>query len=213
MKKIAALRSETAIELFGDYHQTASGQRPHIDKHTAYSEIKKLFMRHFPRRASSCVEKYFDAEMNHIEKTSFGERVEYETIFLSSRQKYPFLSILQSSFYFTSIRNFLEKFQPEDIILVSARILESPDKRMHFLSRLTGTPRLLPEIPFGFSSKDLPFEEPPPDFAAAQWNLLRRMFTYDMMQLKKTLTDNNVDQSLLDWAELMKNLEPAPSFP
>ena len=42
MKKIAALRSETAIELFGDYHQTASGQRPHIDKHTAYSEIKKF---------------------------------------------------------------------------------------------------------------------------------------------------------------------------
>lgn len=207
MKKLLAQQGEGAAQLARDfYSETDPKLAANIDAQSAYLEQKQAFLQFFPRKSAPFVAQYFDDEIARLRQGNFAERVQYETAFHFSRGGYPFLPVLAMSFYYHSLRQLLEKYLPEDIIVLSLQTLQDADKRAHFLQRLLGKQVATPAVPLTFSTEHYDFDEAKPDFAAAEWQGLRQIFAYDLEQTAALLQAKNVDSTLLDWQELGQHM-------
>ncbi|NJC46833.1 hypothetical protein [Xanthomonas arboricola] len=213
MNKINALQGSEALAL-SDSYLTNSGtttsrdgtRLPKITASTSYQEQKDLHIRMFSRVSSGYIEHHFDAEIDRLRKGDFAGRLDYETAFLMTRRSFPFMSILVASFYYTCIRSFLERYRPEDLILVSLDKLKEEANRVKFLSRLIGEVPETNDVKFGFSSRDLPFDEQKPDFDAPKLDSLRTALSYDLQQYSDLLAARGVATDLLDWDDLRRHL-------
>ncbi|WP_238155911.1 MULTISPECIES: hypothetical protein [Xanthomonas] len=213
MKKINALHDNEALALSHSYLKTSGtttardGTRlPEITAFTSYQEEKDLHVRMFPRVSSGYVERHFDAENDRLRQGDFAGRLDYEAAFLMTRRSFPFMSVLAASFYYTSIKSFLDRYRPEDLILVSLDKLKEDANRVKFLSRLIGEVPKTDDVNFGFSSRDLPFDEQEPDFDAAKFDSLRSALSYDLHQYSDLLAARGVATDLLDWDDLRRHM-------
>ena len=123
--------------------------------------------------------------------------------FFFSTNTYPFLSAMESSTYYSGIKNILKKYPAEDVIIMTTSSLNNIENRSHFLSRLTSPPHpTLGPIPFEFSSQRFDIGESRPDFTHEHWKHLKNIFSSDLTRLREILDENHVDQTLLNWDEL-----------
>ncbi|MCL1530300.1 hypothetical protein M3O57_07900 [Xanthomonas nasturtii] len=213
MKKINALQDSESLALSDSYLKTSGttttrdGTRlPKITASTIYQEQKNLHIRMFPRVSSGYVEQHFDAEIDRLRQGDFAGRLDYEAAFLMTRRSFPFMSVLVASFYYTSIKSFLDRYRPEDLILVSLDKLKEEANRAKFLSRLIGEVPETDDVKFGFSSRDLPFDEQEPNFEAPKFDSLRTALSYDLQQYSDLLAARGVATDLLDWDDLRRHL-------
>ncbi|MGV7195269.1 hypothetical protein [Xanthomonas axonopodis] len=213
MNKINALQEGEALALSNSYLKASgtttarNGTRmPKIIASTPYQEEKDLQLRMFPRVSSGYVERHFDAEIDRLRKGDFAGRLDYETAFLMTRRNFPFMSVLVGSFYYAGIRSFLDRYRPEDLILVSLDKLKEEANRVKFLSRLIGEVPETDDVKFVFSSRDLPFDEQEPDFDVPKFDSLRTAFSYDLQQYSDLLAARDVATDLLDWDDLRRHL-------
>ncbi|KAB7771934.1 hypothetical protein CKY51_02365 [Xanthomonas maliensis] len=213
MKKINALQDSEALALSNRYLKTSGtttardGTRlPKITASTSYQEQKDFHVRMFPRASSGYVEQHFDAENDRLRQGNFAARLDYEAAFLMTRRSFPFMSVLAASFYYAGIRSFLDRYRPEDLILVSLDKLKEDASRVKFLSRLIGEVPETDDLKFGFSSRDLAFDEQKPDFDAPTFDSLRNALLYDLKQYSDLVTARGVATDLLDWDDLRRHL-------
>ncbi|WP_225209680.1 hypothetical protein [Xanthomonas bonasiae] len=213
MKKINALQGSEALALSDSYLKasgtttTQDGTRlQKITASTSYQEQKDLHLRMFPRVSSGYIEQHFDAEIDRLRQGDFAGRLNYEAAFLMTRRSFPFMSVLVASFYYAGIKSFLDRYRPEDLILVSLDKLKEEANRVKFLSRLIGESPDTDDIKFGFSSRDLPFDEQEPDFDAPKFDSLRTALSYDLQQYSELLAARGVATDLLDWDDLRRHL-------
>lgn len=205
MNRIAARQDHAATTLWSEFpFPEAAGSKR--DSGSGHLAIKDIFQLHYPRRSAHHVSRHFDAECERILKGDFASRIRYEQAFFMSNREYPFLSCLGSSFYLLGIRTLLEKYQPEDVILVSLNMLDDEHKRSHFIDRLVDQQMSSASIPFQFSSAGLDIGEEKPDFDTPEWDSLRELFSYDIQRLMQMLKERQIDQSLLDHNELLRGL-------
>ncbi|MCC4599628.1 hypothetical protein [Xanthomonas melonis] len=213
MKKINALQDSESLALSNSYLK-ASGTTTapdgtrllQITASTAYQEQKIFHLRMFPRASSGYVERHFDAEIDRLRQGDFAGRLDYEAAFLMTRRSFPFMSVLMASFYYASIRCFLDRYRPEDLILISLDKLKEEANRVKFLSRLVGEVPETDEVKFGFTSRDLSFDEQKPDFDAPKFDSLRSALSYDLQQYSDLLAARGVATDLLDWDDLRRHL-------
>lgn len=210
MKKLLAQQGEGAAQLARDFYSITDPKLVEgMDAQSAYQLQKQAFLQFFPRKSAPHVAQYFDAEIARLRQGSFAERVQYETAFHFSRGGYPFLPVLAMSFYYQALRQLLDKYLPEDIIVLSLHTLQDADNRAHFLHRLLNDQarqKASAAIPLTFSTEHYEFDEAKPDFAAAEWQSLRQTFAYDLTQTAALLQAQNIDTRLLDWQELGRDL-------
>ncbi|MBB4724493.1 hypothetical protein [Xanthomonas euvesicatoria] len=213
MNKINALQDGEALALSNSYLKASgtttarNGTRmPKITASTPYQEEKDLQLRMFPRVSSGYVERHFDAEIDRLRKGDFAGRLDYETAFLMTRRNFPFMSVLVASFYYAGIRSFLDRYRPEDLILVSLDKLKEEANRVKFLSRLIGEVPETDDVKFSFTSRDLSFDEQKPDFDASKFDSLRSALSYDLQQYSDLLAARGVATDLLDWNDLRRHL-------
>ncbi len=211
LRKIAALGGASATQMFADYHQhggcitdrTPAGSRSDVAPLDLLRDITALS---FPRKSFAHVQRHFQAETTRLRTTTFTERADYEMQFLMSRRQFPFLSMLEASFYYIGLRAFAARYQPEDIILVSLSRLQDPHYRATFLTRLIGHAPDTEPVPFAFSCGELAFDEPAPDFAAAELQAMRGALAYDTQQYSDLIATHGIADDLLDMDELRRHL-------
>lgn len=213
MNKINALQGSEALALSNSYLKTSGTTTSrngtpvrNITTSTPYHEEKDLQLRMFPRVSAGYVERHFDAEIDRLRQGDFAGRLDYEAAFLMTRRSFPFMSVLLASFYYAGIRAFLERYRPEDLILVSLEKLKEEANRAKFLSRLVGEAPETGDLKFVFSSRDLPFDEQKPDFNAPKLDSLRTALSYDLQQYSDLLAARGVATDLLDWDDLRRHL-------
>lgn len=211
MKKIAALGGAVAAQMFGDYHQhggcvtdaTPAGSQSDAVSLDVLRDITALC---FPRRSFPHVQRHFQAEAERLRAATFASRVDYEMQFLMSRRAFPFLSTLEGSFYHAALRPLSARYRPEDILLVSVGRLREPQYRETFLRRLIGQAPATEPVPVVFSSRELAFDEPVPDFAGAPLQAIRGALAYDTLQYTDLIATQGIADDLLDMDELRRHL-------
>ncbi|WOP58344.1 hypothetical protein R5577_09785 [Xanthomonas euvesicatoria] len=92
------------------------------------------------------------------------------------------------------------------MILVSLDKLKEEANRVKFLSRLIGEVPETDDVKFGFTSRDLSFDEQKPDFDAPKFDSLRSALSYDLQQYSDLLAARGVATDLLDWDDLRRHL-------
>ncbi|KOR46503.1 hypothetical protein ADT25_07015 [Xanthomonas oryzae] len=213
MKKINALQDSEALALSNSYLKASGtttslgGARlPKITASTSYQEEKDLQLRMFPRVSFGYVKRHLEAEIDRLRQGNFAGRLDYQAAFLMTRRSLPFMSVLVASFYYAGIRSFLDRYRPEDLIVVSFDMLKEEANRVKFLSRLIGEVPETDDVKFGFSSRDLPFDEQEPNFDASKFESLRSALSYDLQQYSDLLTARGVATDLLNWDDLRRHL-------
>lgn len=205
MKKMAMQDASASAEMARQYDQLATGRSSggwSVDERAEQNALRS-----FPRRSAEHVRKHFKTEVERLKNSDFASRVRYEQSFQLTFREYPFLSVMACSFYYWSLKKLLEKYQPEDVLVLSVARLSSSEAREHFMTQLIGEPKAMPEVPFGFSTRDFPFAEERPDFHEEQWAPLRDAFRFDHECYRSLLSSRGVDDSLLDWDELGRYLD------
>ncbi|NYF19288.1 hypothetical protein HDC36_000725 [Xanthomonas sp. JAI131] len=211
MKKIAALGGAVAARMFSDYHQhggcitDATPAGSHSDA-VSLDVLRDITALCFPRASSPHVQRHFQAEAERLRVTTFAARADYEMQFLMTRRAFPFLSMLEGSFYYAALRPLSARYRPEDILLVSLGRLREPQYRETFLRRLIGHAPATEPVPFVFSSRELAFDEPVPDFAAPALQALRGALAYDFRQSTELIAAQGIDDDLLDMDDMRRHL-------
>ena len=208
MKKIIALQSDeasTTIRRYNDAAQIDLKSENSLNS-KLYEDEKSHFIRIFPRSISKKIEQNFDDEIERLRSGTFIDRINYEMEFLMSRRSFPFMSILISSFCYYGIRPFLDRYQPEDMVIVSLGKLRDKINREKFTCRLTGKMVETDDIKFGFSTSDLNFNEPDPIFTENKFDSLRSALSYDQQQFRQLLEGRGVATDLVDWDDLQRYL-------
>lgn len=168
----------------------------------------RIIRKFYPRRSHHFVEQYERKEMQFLRDHDFLERIEYELAFYLSRRTLPFMSILSASYYYSPLRNLLERFQPSDVSVVSVEQLADADKRRRFVAGVFEKDVETSEVPFAFSSAGVDLGEAKPDFNDKAFDLLRASFRYDLSEARGLIARTRFGDSLLDNAALDRYLEP-----
>jgi len=212
MKKIMSKRlfegstSDEAMAYLRSFQSSAGTGRTPSDPEKA--EPHRIIRKFFPRRSHHIVEGYERQEMAFVHSHSFMERIEYELAFYLSRRSLPFVSILSASFYYSPLRNLLEKYQPSDVSVLTVEKLADADNRRRFVAGVFERDVETLDVPFVFSSADVGIDEPKPDFNDKAFDLLRASFRYDLSQARELIAKTCFGDSLLDNAALERYLEP-----
>jgi hypothetical protein len=137
-------------------------------------------------------------ELEHIRSHNFAARIEYELAFYFSRRQFPMFSILDNSFYYFRLRTLLEKYQTSDVSVISVSRLDSAEARRGFVEGVFETAVETAEVPFMFSSADVEFDEPKPDFNDKAFDWLRSCLSYDLAEARHLIRKTRFSDSLLD---------------
>lgn len=205
MRKLLALQGDGATRFVQRMYQAAAaGNDPGLADWSGQRLLKALHGT--PRSQAHHQRRHFEAENVRLVAGSFHERLEYELSFFASRQVYPHQSILRSSFYYLGLRQLLDRYQPADIAVLTRHSLGDPALRAELGQRLAGR-AVAGEAPeHSFTLRDVPFDEPEPDYSAGGFAHLRRMFAFDMEHALRLLEGSGVDTDLLDREELYRHI-------
>ncbi|WP_211258144.1 hypothetical protein [Stenotrophomonas daejeonensis] len=204
MKKMVAQQGIGADHVLSRLYGAAGTIPP--DKANWYQSRRDMRIRCFPRSVAHVIGKHFDVEAQRLANGGFLQRLDYELSFFTSRHQYPFHAVLHSSFYYRGLRMLLDKYQPEDITVLTVSSLKDHEKRSQLVERLTGHRKAGSELEFSFTLNDVEFDEPPPDFADRSFDHFRKLFTHDMRQTLELLKSRNINTDLLDKDELQRHM-------
>lgn len=197
MKKAMALRDKRAIEIFE--------QHPDLKKiggSTGVDQLLKITQMFFPRCSSHFVDKYFHEEMERIKSSSFADRVNYELSFFVARGQFPFLSILADSFYLRPLKKILQKYQPDDICVLTVNSLQDDLKRRMLVKSVCGSDRDSGQVKTIFSLNDAVVGAVKPDFNSEEFEPLKEMFRYDRRHFLELSSSTRLGHQLLDTKEI-----------
>lgn len=208
MKKlIFGARADERIHHLSSQGNAETGRR-RLDELELDQETYSITKSYFPRRSHHHVDRYLQKEREHLCSHDFAGRIEYELSFFLARRMLPFLSVLDASFLYRPMRNLLERYQPEDLSVVSVNRLADAADRRRFVNGVFGKDVETPDVPFSFSSGEVAFAEPKPDFNDKSFDLLRAAFRYDLSQARALIATTRFGDSLLDNAALDRYLDP-----
>ncbi len=183
-------------------------RRPAIRDQAAWVEfVHKINKKHFPRRSHHFIERYGQAELEHVRTHDFAVRIAYELAFYLSRRTLPLFSVIAASLYYYPVRNLLEKYQPADVSVISVARLADAGNRRRFVEAVFEKDVDTPAIPFAFSSAEIEIEEAKPDFDSRAFDLLRTSFSYDLAQARGLIATTRFGDELLDNAALDRHME------
>lgn len=205
MMKLVTQQGDGASEYLQRFH-AAAGTPQALERAAWYEARRDVVTQAFPRRAVRIVERYFDEEAARLAAGTFLQRLEYELAFYMSRGEYPFFSVLNYSFYHQGVRMLLDKYQPEDVVVVTMNRTSDPGNRGQLVKRLCGRDEAGPDLGVAFTLDDVPFDEPSPDLSAPDFAHFRRMFAYDVDATLKLLDGRRCSTSLVDRAELYRHI-------
>ncbi len=161
----------------------------------------------FPRKSSAFVEKYFREEVERLTNSSFLERVNYEIEFFLSRREFPLLSVISDSFYYKPIKNLLQKYQPEDLVVLTLDKLQVDENRSLFLDSFLNSKKSAPAIGKIFSLSDDATDKERPDFNSSDFSMLKSIFKYDLHEFLKISENTALGHALINKDELRLHLE------
>lgn len=205
MKKLLAQRADGATRFIERLHEAARATQPDSPDEW-HEQRRELVLGSLPRSVARHVEEHFDAETRRLVEGTFTARLAYEIAFFQSRQVFPHQPVLRFSFYYHGLRMLLDRYQPEDVVVLTARSLADPQRRAAMALRLAGAANAGPPLESAFTLSDLDFDEPEPDFSAPSFGPLRSMFAYDLEQTFELLADRGVATDLVDRAELYRHI-------
>ncbi|SBV36086.1 hypothetical protein STPYR_11016 [uncultured Stenotrophomonas sp.] len=204
MKKLLALQGAGADRFIERLHEAAGGACPTSE--AWHQQRLDAVLHTLPRTASRQLEQHFDAESRRLVEDRFGERLDYELAFFASRHVFPHQPVLRFSFYYQGLRLLLDRYQPEDIVVLTRQGLADTGRRTEIALRLAGR-GLAGEAPGrSFTLSDIALDEPEPDFAGAEFDGLRRMFAFDLDHSLELLESRGVATNLLDRDELYRHI-------
>ncbi|WP_374013915.1 hypothetical protein [Pseudoxanthomonas koreensis] len=205
MKKLLARRADGASQFIERLHQVAGATPPDAPDEW-HRQRKEAVLHSVPRASAHHVEAHFDAETSRLLEGSFLQRLAYETAFFQSRQVFPHQPVLRFSFYYHGLRMLLDRYQPEDVVVLTTHSLSDPDRRAAMAVRLAGGASAGPPLDSRFTLSDLEFDEPEPDFSDHAFDPLRSMFAYDLEHTLDLLSSRGVSTDLIDPAELHRHI-------
>lgn len=208
MKKLmTATGSDAAQQYFSSFRRNLPGGGIRPATARPDRETVRILNKFFPRRSHHIIERYALQEMEHLRTHDFATRIEYELAFFLSRRTLPLVSILGASFYFLPLRQLLEKYQPSDVSVITVERLADAGERRRFVEGVFEKEADTPEVPFKFSSAEVAFDEPKPDFSDKSFDMLRACLRYDLAQARELIAKTRFGDSLLDNAALDRHLE------
>ncbi len=160
----------------------------------------------YPRKSSTFVEKYFREEVDRLINSSFLERVNYEIEFFMSRREFPFLSVISDSFYYKPIKNLLQKYQPEDLAVLTLDKLQADENRKIFVNSFLNSKKSTSEVGKIFSLGDDATDKERPDFNSSDFSLLKSIFNYDLHEFLKISENTSLGHALINKDELNLHL-------
>ena len=197
MMKLITQQGAGADAYLERFH-AAAGTPQALERAAWYRARRELVTQAYPRASARAVERHFDAEAARLRAGTFEQRLQYELGFYLSRGEFPFFSVLAFSFYYRGLRLLLDKYQPEDIAVLTMDRMADPDTRADMVERLTGSRQPGPDLGVSFSLEDLELDEPAPDFASPALANLRSAFAHDLGQTLALLAQRGIATDLLD---------------
>lgn len=207
MWKLAGRDDKQINDYFLSFQSGAGTGRNPRDVAAAREFVHEVNRKHYPRRSHHFIERYGKQELDNIQTHDFAARIEYELAFYLSRRAFPLFSIITGGLYYFPIRNLLEKYQPSDISVVSVERLDDAQDRRRFVQAVFEKDVETPVVPRVFSSADIEFDEPKPDFSDKAFDLLRASFRYDLAQARGLIATTRFGDGLLDNAALDRYLD------
>jgi hypothetical protein len=206
MKKLASIDNEQFDDYCRTYQSTVGTGRIIRNNAELLDFVHGINKKFYPRRSHHFIERYGNQELEHIRTHDFAARIEYELAFYLARRSFPLFSVIAASLYYFPLRNLLEKYQPEDVSVISvARLADAGDRR-RFVAAVFDKDLDTPEVPFVFSSAEIDIDEPKPDFNDKAFDLLRNCFAYDLAQARALIARTRFGDQLLDNAALDRYL-------
>ena len=154
------------------------------------------------------MKNYLQIEWERINSQSFLERISYEISFHLTRNQFPFLSILENSFYSSSLKYLLQKFTCDEVTILDLKIIKQDEQRREkFIATIFNVIQKLPDIPEMFSGSCFSIKEDVPNFLDPKFDLLRKIFSNDIAELIIVLQKNNMSDAFIDWLTLGQYLE------
>lgn len=202
MLKLASVRNEQYDEYYRSYQSTAGTGRIIRDNAQWLDFVHGIHKKFYPRRSHHFIERYGNLELEHIRNHDFAARVEYELSFYLARRSFPLFSVVTASLYYFPVRNLLEKYQPEDVSVISVSRLDDAGERRRFVKAVFDKDVSTPDIPVVFSSAGIEIDEIKPDFNDRAFDQLRACFRYDLAQARVLIARTCLGDSLLDNAAL-----------
>lgn len=205
MKKLLALQGDGAGQFVDRLHAAAAG-KPAPAREAWLEQRRQSVLQASPRTASRHVARHFDEESRRLLQQGFAERLEYELAFFTSRHAFPHHTVLRFSFYYQGLRQLLDRYQPEDVVVLTRHCLAGPASRLELARRVAGG-AVAGEAPDrSFTLDDIALDEPEPDFARPAFDALRRLLAFDLAHSLELLESRGVDTGLVDRGELLRHL-------
>ena len=205
MMKLITQQGAGADAYLQRFHAAAETPQA-LERAAWYQARRELTAQGFPRISARAVERHFDAEAERLRSGTFLQRLQYELGFYLARREFPFFSVLAFSFYYRGLRMLIEKYQQEDIVILSMDRMANANARGQMVERLTGRGEPGPELGVSFSLDDLAFDEPTPDFSSPDLANFRNAFAFDLDQTLAMLARHHVATDLVNEAELRRHL-------
>jgi hypothetical protein len=169
----------------------------------ALDTARKLYKYNFPRQSNSTIDKYFEFQVQNFNNQSFEERIQFEISFFLRRRQFPFLSILNASFYYFPLKNLMREFIEEDITLINInRINKYESPRRNFVKRIFQINQETTDIAERFSLSNLSIDEDKPDFCDSKFDILRSYFQEDQVEFYNLISENKLYDEWVDRVEL-----------
>lgn len=211
--RIMCRRDAASLELLKSSinQEKSTPRRLEYDSHEAYFESRFDYTKiYFPAKSEKFIRRYFLEQADNISNQSFMDRVNYEIGFFLSRRNFPFFSILVNTSLTFPLKNLLQKYNPEDIHIVTMDTLNAASLRQEFVHDLLGRNRAegidLPPIPSLNTSSTNSAREAKPDFSSDQWNDIRSWFQQDLLSFYETAENNGIDLKYVNKTHLNKNI-------
>jgi len=212
--RIMCRRDAASLELLKssiDQRQSGSPRALEASSYEAYFESRFDYTKiHFPARSEKFIRKYFIEQAENILNQSFIDRINYEIGFFLSRRNYPFFSILVNTCLTFPLKNLLQKYNPEDIHIVTMDTFNDTNQQQEFIDDLLGHNRTagikLSPIPNLNTSSTNSAKEAKPDFSSADWNNIRSWFQQDLISFYQTAESNGINLKYTNRDHLSNNI-------
>lgn len=174
------------------------------DESRAHSE--EIHNRQQKKKIHKIVGEYYKLEGTRLLNGDFLSRINHELGFYYSRGHFPFLDILNGGRYTFALRNILEKFSPEDVILMDMTCLENTEK-INFLTRdFLGSPKETTPIEKKWAGDVFEINEEKPDFTSTNFDVFRSFLAQDLQNFENQVDRYGFSRDFIDFDNLRRNI-------
>lgn len=171
--------------------------RVHCEKITTLNKRRKI---------NKIVEEYYKLEGARLLNGDFLSRINHELGFLYSRGNFPFLDILNGGRYTFALRNILEKFSPEDVIIMDIKCQENTEKRNFLVRDFLGNPKETAPIKKEWVGDAFEINEEKPDFTSKNFDVFRSFLAQDLQSFENQLDRYGFSRDFIDFDSLRLNI-------